>query len=372
MKNNYTRLWVAFLICAFIFSMFTVFVSSESNLNLSAKSAALYEPETKNFIYKKNFDLRLPMASTTKIMTALVALERLDLDKEVEIDDRAIGIDGSSIYLEKGEVLLAEDLIYALMLASANDAAEALAYEIAEDIDSFCTLMNERAYEIGARDTNFANPHGLDAGGHYTTAHDLALISAEALKNQAFRQICSTYKKTIESNIKTRTVVNHNKLLKMYDGCIGVKTGYTQLSGRSLVGAAEKDGLTLISVTIDAPNDWADHKALFNYGFDTLKCIKLIGCEEYISEIPVINGTNSSIKITNEHELSIICSKNAPYPKVEIKINRYAVAPIKKGDTVGKMIYTINGITVAQTNIVACEDIPLKKRGGFLGGILSN
>ena len=369
MKNNYPRLLLAFLIFAFLFSMFTVFVSSDTDLHLSARSAALYEPETKNFIYKKNFDHRLPMASTTKIMTALLALEMLDGDRIIKVDDRAIGVDGSSIYLEKGEELTAEDLIYALMLASANDAAEAIAYEISGDIDSFSTLMNERAYEIGARDTNFKNPHGLDAGGHYTTAHDLSIISAEALSNPKFREISSTYKKTFESNIKTRTVVNHNKLLKMYDGCIGVKTGYTQLSGRSLVGAAEKDGLTLISVTIDAPNDWSDHKTLLNYGFDSLKCVSLIKEGDFKREIPVLNGITSTLTVTNDRDVKIICDKNAPYPKEEIKMHRYFTAPVKKGDKIGKIIYTINGKAVGETDIVACDDITKKNKFNLPFGI---
>ena len=369
MKNNYTRLWIAFIICSFLFSIFTVFINSESGPSLSARSAALYEPETKSFVYKKNFDLRLPMASTTKIMTALIALESLDPNKIVAVDDRAVGVDGSSIYLEIGEQMSAEDLIYALMLASANDAAEALAFEIAGDIDSFCTLMNDKAYELGARDTNFKNPHGLDASGHYTTAHDLSLISAAALSNPDFRKICSTYKKTVESNIKERTVVNHNKLLKRYDGCIGVKTGYTQLSGRSLVGAAEKDGLTLISVTIDAPDDWSDHQTLLDYGFDTLKCISLIQSGDYSVQIPVINGTSPTVRATNAGKASVICEKNTPAPKEEIKITRYAIAPIKKGDKLGKIIYTINGITVREVDVIASDDVYEKKKNGRLFGI---
>ena len=267
MKNNQTKLWVTLLIFTLLFSLFTVYVTSKENLSVSAKSAALYEPDSDTFIYKKNFNLRLPMASTTKIMTALLALEVLDTEKNVKIDERAVGVDGSSIYLEAGEEMSVMDLVYATMLASANDAAEALAYEIAGDIDSFSSFMNERAYEIGLKDTNFLNPHGLDASGHYTTAHDLALICAEALKNPTFRTVSSTYKRVIESNLKTRTVVNHNKLLKAYDGCIGVKTGYTKISGRSLVSAAERDGITLIAVTINAPNDWTDHKAMLDLGF---------------------------------------------------------------------------------------------------------
>ena len=365
MKYNYPRLLAILLFFTFIISTLTVLASSEEELSLSARSAALYEPETKSFLYKKSFDLRLPMASTTKIMTALLALEKLDRDKMIAVDDRAIGIDGSSIYLEKDEIMSAEDLIYATLLASANDAAEAIAYEISGDIESFSTLMNERAYGIGARDTNFMNPHGLDADGHYTTAHDLALIAAEALSNPEFRRITSTYKKTIESNIKSRTVVNHNKLLKKYDGCIGVKTGYTQLSGRSLVGAAERDGLTLISVTINAPNDWSDHTALLDYGFNSIKCLTLLNKNEYVREIPIINGNSATARVTNDKEIKIVCDKSAPEPKAEIIMNRYTAAPIKKGDRVGKIVYKIDGITVGESDLISCDDVPLKRKSGF-------
>ena len=255
----------------FIFSGITVYAGSQNTVSVSARAAVLYEPGSGEFLYRKNDNKRLAMASTTKIVTALIALETLPLNKQIEIDERAVGTDGSSVYLEKGEIMSAEDLIYSLMLASANDAAEALAYEISGEIDAFCALMNEKACELGANDTNFKNPHGLDAKDHYTTAADLALLTAAALKNEAFKEICSTYRKTVTSNLKDRPLVNHNKLLKKYDDCIGVKTGYTQLSGRSLVGAAQRDGVTLISVTIDAPDDWNDHKKLFDYGFKKLE-----------------------------------------------------------------------------------------------------
>lgn len=370
MKNNYTRLWIAFVISAFLFSIFTVLVSSDNTPTTSARSAALYEPETNNFLYKKNFNLRLPMASTTKIMTALLAIEHLDMEKTVKVDDRAIGVDGSSIYLETGEEMSAENLIYALMLASANDAAEALAYEISGDIESFSALMNERAYTLGARDTNFENPHGLDAGGHYTTAHDLSLISAEALSNPIFRKICSTYKKTIESNLKTRTVVNHNKLLRMYEDCIGVKTGYTQLSGRSLVGAAEREGLTLISVTIDAPNDWSDHKALLDFGFNKIKCVTLLDEREFDGQIAVVGGNKPTVDVTNDKAARVICDKNAEISKEKILLHRYTTAPVNKGDVLGKIIYKIDSITVAEVNLIATDDIQ-KEKTGFWHGIFS-
>ena len=334
-------------------------------ISLSARAAVLYEPTTGEFIYSYNQNERLGMASTTKIMTALIALESLDPEKEIEVDDRAIGVDGSSIYLEKGEIMTAEALIYSLMLRSANDAAEALAYEISGSIEEFCRLMNERAVSLGLSDTNFKNPHGLDAKDHYTTAHDLAIISAEALKNPKFKQISSTYKKTVQSNIKTRTLINHNKLLKKYDDCIGIKTGYTQKCGRSLVGAAERDGLTLISVTIDAPNDWADHKKLLDLGFETFRTVKIMDEGEFAFALPIINGDPESVNITNKDAVRIVTRSNASNIQREISLPRFLTNNVEAGDTVGSIIFRIDGKIVAQTELIAKDSSNIKKKGFF-------
>ena len=290
-------------------------------------------------------------------MSALIALENIEPDRLVTVDDRAVGIDGSSIYLEQGETMSAEDLIYALMLNSANDAAEALAYEISGSVEGFCAMMNERAERLGLQNTHFSNPHGLDANDHYTTAHDLAIIAAEALKNQKFKEISSTKKREITSNFKTRVLVNHNKLLKMYDGCIGVKTGYTQMTGRSLVGAAERDNLRLISVTIDAPNDWSDHRSLLDFGFDTVHSLKLIGEREYCASLPVLNGEAKSITVQNKEELKYIYMYNAPNITKEIRMPRYAVAPINSGDVVGSIVFKCNDRIIASTDIIAIESV---------------
>lgn len=271
MKDNREKIITILIAATLIFSLFTIYAYSAKipEMKVSAKSAALYDLQRESFIFTKNENIRLPMASTTKIMTAIVAIENLPLYKSVTVDDRAIGIEGSSIYLTKDETLTAESLLYALMLRSANDAAAALAYEICGSIEDFAVLMNEKAISLGLSDTNFENPHGLDSENHYTTAHDLALISAYAMQNPIFVEICSTQKKEISSSTQKRILLNHNKLLSMYEGCIGIKTGYTKKSGRSLASAAQKDGKTLVCVTINAPDDWNDHKKLFDYGFSS-------------------------------------------------------------------------------------------------------
>lgn len=364
-RNRKEWLIAAIMLISLLFSLFTVYVYSENTPSVSARAAALYEPETGSFIYTKNAGERLGMASTTKIMTALIALESIELDRLVPIDDRAIGIDGSSIYLEQGEIMSAEDLIYALMLNSANDAAEALAYEICGSVEGFCSLMNERARALELENTSFTNPHGLDAPDHYTTAHDLAIITAEALKNPKFKEISSTRKKEIESNLKTRLLVNHNKLLKMYDGCIGVKTGYTQMTGRSLVGAAEKDDLCLISVTIDAPNDWSDHKKLLDFGFNTVHAITLIDEGEFNCSLPILNGNKDSITVTNRDELRHIFINDTPEITKEIRLPRFVAAPIGSGEVVGSIIYKVEGKVIASTDIIASESVDEAKKSLF-------
>ena len=276
MKNPRERIVIVSIFLILLFIFYATVVFSAGDISVSARSAALYDPASKCFLYTKNADTRLPMASTTKIMTALVAIENADLDKSVSISDDAIGTEGSSLYLKRGESMTMRELLMGLMLRSANDAAAAIAYEISGSIEAFAEKMNEKAYQIGALNTNFTNPHGLDDSSHYTTAKDLAIIAAEALRNETFLNIVSTKKYIIKnSDGEARLLTNHNKLLNLYDGAIGVKTGFTKKSGRCLVGAAERDGTRLISVTINAPDDWNDHKALFDYGFLKLKSVPL-------------------------------------------------------------------------------------------------
>lgn len=364
-RNRKEWILAALVLISLMFSLFTIYVYSENSPSVSARAAALYEPETKSFIYTKNANERLGMASTTKIMSALIVLESIDLDKLVQVDERAIGVDGSSIYLEKDEILSAEDLIYALMLNSANDAAEALAYEICGSVEGFCDMMNERAAELGLEDTHFSNPHGLDAKDHYTTAHDLAILTAEALQNPKFKEITSTKSREITSNIKTRVLSNHNKLLKSYDGCIGVKTGYTQMTGRSLVSAAERDGLSLISVTIDAPDDWADHAKMLDFGFSKVHAVELIGEEEFCYSLPILGGNCNSIIVKNKDALKYIYTSDTPEITKEIRMVRFLAAPIEQGDIVGSIVFKSNGKIIATTDIIATEAVEKAKGNLF-------
>lgn len=375
MKRDNKAMYIAALIlAAVVFSFLTIYAfgeHQEHGFSTSARSAVLYQPETKVFLYTKNADERLPMASTTKIMTALVAIENTDPSDIVEIDDSAIGIEGSSAYLKSGDALTMEELLYALLLQSANDAAVAIACHISGDTDSFSTLMNERARELGLTNTSFANPHGLDNEEHYTTAKELAIIASAALKNERFKEIVSTYKKSFVSEKRSRTYVNHNKLLYLYDGCVGVKTGFTKKSGRCLVGAAEKDGLCFISVTLDAPSDWNDHSAMLNLGYESLERIYFAEEYDHVYKIPVIGGESEYITVANTEGADAIIQKGEYSPEEHIKLVRYTVAPINQGDILGEIIYTVKGKEMARLPIVATESIKKKESGGFLSKIIS-
>ena len=340
--------------------------AESTDLSVSADSAALYVPEAGIFLYTKNADQRMPMASTTKIMTALVTIENAELCDTVTVPIEAVGIEGSSAYLRGGKVLTVEELLYALMLQSANDVAATLAYHIGGSIEGFADLMNAKAESLGLRDTHFTNPHGLDDKEHYTTARELAIITAEALKNDDLKKIVSTDKITFANDERRRTYINHNKLLQMYDGCIGVKTGFTKKSGRCLVGASERCNLTFISVTLDAPNDWSDHKKMLDLGYDTLEKTEICSEGEYTYEIPVIGGKSDYLKVTNKTSLSFIREKSDQEVTANIKLSRYAIAPINAGDILGEIIFTDGYSEIGRVPLVAENSIEKQKQKGFI------
>ncbi len=355
----FRSLFASFLLLAFLAFPFSVH-AKEAEPSISAAASALYEPCSQTFLFQKNADKRRPMASTTKIMTALIAIEKMPLDSEIRIAADAAGIEGSSVYLRAGEVLSLHDLLYAILLASANDAASAVAIAIGGSISGFADLMNQKAASLGLKDTHFTNPHGLDDPEHYTTAHDLALIAAEAMQNSTFRKIAATKSYTIPAteDHSPRVLFNHNKLLALCDSAIGVKTGFTKKSGRCLVGAAERDGTTLIAVTLNAPSDWDDHKTLFDYGFSMMETV--IDAEENALAYPVqvIGGGESHIICRNRDSISIRLPKGEPAPQCILKLRRYRIAPIEKGDLLGTVEYRYKGKIIAASPLIAEKAIP--------------
>ena len=336
-------------------SVFGVFTANAGSLSLSAESAILIDADSGRVLYQKNAFVRLPMASTTKIMTALVAIESGNIDRAVKIDNRARGVEGSSIYLADGEVLSMRDLVYALLLASANDAAAAIAFEISGSIEDFAILMNQKADELGLTSTHFVNPHGLHAEEHYTTAYDLAKITAEALKNEIFLEICSSKTKKIPLNVNegTRYLTNHNKLLRSYNGCIGVKTGFTKKSGRCLVSAAEREGLRLVAVTLNAPDDWRDHTAMLDFGFERYTRLDIAKPGAFSTVLPLSGGDLPNLTAVNRDSISALLTASHGEISHKIEAIRPLTAPVKDGDIVGRVIFYENGKEIAASPLIA-------------------
>jgi D-alanyl-D-alanine carboxypeptidase len=291
------------------------------------------------------------MASTTKIMTALIVLERLPLERVVTVPAEAVGIEGSSVYLYAGEQITVETLLYALLLSSANDAAVALAVETAGSVADFAALMNEKAARLGLSNTHFCNPHGLHDEAHYTTARELALLSAHALQSEAFAKIVATPRHTAKQNSTgaTRLFRNHNRLLSSYGGAIGVKTGFTKVEGRCLVSAAAREGLTLVCVTLSCPDDWRDHTALLDFGFATY---------EHFSPappaltLPVVGGTCGEVALVPALTPALTLQK--PHTPIECvtELPRFLFGGFAAGKEVGALIYRLDGIEIARIPLV--------------------
>lgn len=357
MRDKKTLLYLLIL-STFLIAMMALLASAETGVNTRAKSSALYNPDTNSFLHQNNSNQRLPMASTTKIVTALIAIETLDPDEIIRVPKDAVGVEGSSLYLKEDDELTVKDLIYSVLLQSANDAATALALCISGNIDDFAVKMTERVREMGALDTVFQNPHGLDSDEHFTTAHDLAIIAAEALKNNTFKQISSTYKYSFKIGDEKRTVVNHNRLLKIYDGCIGVKTGFTKKSGRCLVSAAERDGVTLVAVTLNDPDDWIDHKNMLDYGFTRLESVNLDELVKLPSNIPTISSDGASVGI--EIKTKSIVKFTDDEIDYDIDIPLYIAKDVKRGDKVGELTVKLND-REEKIEIIATNDVKIKK-----------
>lgn len=354
MKRTNKSLSAIIVVITIFILAFSGFAEIETDaVGVSASSAVLIEANSGKIIYEKNCHIRKGMASTTKIMTALVAIENGDLDMKIRIPREAVGIEGSSLYLIENEELTLHELLYGLMLRSANDAAVAIAIAIGGSTEGFADMMNARADEMGLENTHFVNPHGLDSDEHYTTAYDLAIITSEALKNQVFQEIVSTYSKTLSHNgvPDRRIVVNHNRLLKNYKGCIGVKTGFTKKCGRCLVSAAERDGVILIAVTLGAPNDWKDHTSMLDYGFDLYESVELDGALS--GEAHVVGGINDKVSYSSSGKEKVVILRNTESIRRCVEMQRFYYAPIKNGDVLGHVVYYEGDNEIASFPIIA-------------------
>lgn len=317
-------------------------------VSTDASSAIVMDADSGRILYAQDIHEQRLIASITKLMTALIAVEQTDdLDREITIEPEWVGIEGSSIYLKAGETVSMRTLLYGLLLQSGNDAAQAIACHISGDVACFASLMNARASEIGMTNSHFANPSGLNDEKHYSTAYDMALLACVCLQNEVVAEICATKSITIG----TRTFVNHNKLLQRYEDCVGMKTGYTERAGRTLVSAAVRDGQTLVCVTLNDGNDWNDHEKLLDYGFETYR--EQILCQQG-ERFGTVKVTGSLIP-----GVPVVAAKQVEFPmkageslKLHIEIAHTLQAPVQKGMPVGWAIWTLNGEPVAETELI--------------------
>ena len=328
--------------------------------SVSARGAVLYDASEggAGVLWEKNAHARMPMASTTKIMTALVAIESLPLTTAIQIPAAAVGVEGSSVYLREGEKQTLEALLYAMMLESANDAATAIAIAVAGSVEAFAELMNRRAADMGLGDTHFVNPHGLDAPEHFTSAYDLALIASEALKNPELRKIAGTYRSSMPLGDESgaRLLINHNRLLRSYPGAIG---------GKCLVSAAERDGLRLVAVTLSAPDDWKDHECLLDYGFAGFENIVLADANELEYAVSVSGGEQGTVLAANTSAVRVTLPRSHGEITAENELSDIAVAPVSRGDALGRVRWMCDGTEIASTDVCAEYDAAAVKNKKF-------
>lgn len=321
-------------------------------VSTSATSAILMDADSGRVLYEQNADKRMLIASTTKIMTALVAIRDGDLSDTVKVSRNAAYTEGSSMYLKEGERLTLETLLYGLMLCSGNDAAVAVAEHVGGSVERFVQRMNETAKELGLTATSFANPNGLDAETHYSTARDMARLACAAMENETLRRIVSTKSVTIGG----RTMTNHNKLLSYQEGCIGLKTGYTKAAGRTLVSCAEKNGQRLVAVTLQDGNDWADHQMLFDYGFFAYPACRGAVLGQVVTRNSVENGL--------EREVPLVAADNFSWPlaageklEMRVELTEPLRAPVSAGRRAGEAVFSLHGEEVGRVGLICGVDV---------------
>ena len=362
MKNIFAIIFISLItLSLFITDVPTVYADDGDVPSLSAQAAVLYEASSGKLLFEKNANMRLPMASTTKIMTALAVLSALSPEDTVSFPVCAVGTEGSSAYLKAGEVLSVRDMLYALLLQSANDVAVALAILSDGSEEAFARRMNALAEEYGCKDTHFENPHGLHSENHYTTAYDLALIAQKLLENELLREIVKTKVHTADTSLQRRTFVNHNKLLSYEKDAIGIKTGFTKNSGRCLVGAAEKDGMLLISVTLNAPNDWNDHRQMWSYACSKYEYRCILEPSGYYYNVSLIGSLLPFVTVTNKDGARFLCKKDEAEIKMHPELLPLQLAPIQKGDCLGRLVFTQNGKEIYSLPLCATQDITRSK-----------
>lgn len=330
----------------------------------SAKGMILVEKTTGRVLAEKNADEQLSIASTTKIVTALTVLENCsDIKKVVTIDKKCVGIEGTSIYLREGEKLSVEDLLYGLMLRSGNDAAVALAYAVGGSVEKFCQMMNDTAKKCGATGCNFTNPHGLEQEGHHCSARDLANITRFAMQNQEFAKIVGAKQYRISASDDTtgRVLQNKNKMLSLFDGANGVKTGFTKKAGRCLVSSGTRDGMTLICVVLCCGPMWEESAALLEYGFKNYKMKELLQPYFVCGNIEVQNSDDKFVEVFSMKGFSYPMTEEE-YQKVRVEFDYPSIiqAPVPKEKIVGKVVIKLDNDLLFEENIYTIKEVESK------------
>lgn len=350
-------------------------VARAAGPEVSAQSAVVLTADTGTVLFEKDGHTPRPVASTTKIMTALLALEAAQErgDPLVDITQEMVAVEGSSMGLQAGDSISLTGLAAGMLLASGNDAANAAALYLDGSLESFAARMNQRAAALGMEDTHFVTPSGLDGEdaqglGHLSTAYDMALLARAALEDQAFRQLCSSPSLAVEfaEPVKRVTYTNHNKLLAQYQGCVGVKTGFTKEAGRCLVSAAERDGALLIAVTLNAPNDWQDHTALLDYGFSQVEPYPLAGGDVRLT-VPVVGSPVEvmSLRGSNGGEVTLPLGQGAQVERV-VHAPKFLYAPVEAGEQVGEICWYLEGQLLGSASLTAAGAAPLQEKAPSL------
>lgn len=350
-------------------------VARAAGPEVSAQSAVVLTADTGTVLFEKDGHTPRPVASTTKIMTALLALEAAQErgDPLVDITQEMVAVEGSSMGLQAGDSISLTGLAAGMLLASGNDAANAAALYLDASLESFAARMNQRAAVLGMEDTHFVTPSGLDGEdaqglGHLSTAYDMALLARAALEDQAFRQLCSSPSLAVEfaEPVKRVTYTNHNKLLTQYQGCVGVKTGFTKEAGRCLVSAAERDGALLIAVTLNAPNDWQDHTALLDYGFSQVEPYQLAGGDVRLT-VPVVGSPVEvmSLRGSNGGEVTLPLGQGAQVERV-VHAPKFLYAPVESGEQVGEICWYLEGQLLGSAPLTAAGAAPLQEKAPSL------
>ena len=350
-------------------------VARAAGPEVSAQSAVVLTADTGTVLFEKDGHTPRPVASTTKIMTALLALEAAQEqgDPLVDITQEMVAVEGSSMGLQAGDSISLTGLAAGMLLASGNDAANAAALYLDGSLESFAARMNQRAAALGMEDTHFVTPSGLDGEdaqglGHLSTAYDMALLARAALEDQAFRQLCSSPSLAVEfaEPVKRVTYTNHNKLLTQYQGCVGVKTGFTKEAGRCLVSAAERDGVLLIAVTLNAPNDWQDHTALLDYGFSQVEPYQLAGGDVRLT-VPVVGSPEEAVSLrgSNGGEVTLPLGQGAQVERV-VRVPKFLYAPVEAGEQVGEICWYLEGQLLGSAPLTAAGAAPLQEKAPSL------